>query len=147
MFKSKKSLEVTSQIGADEFFKGIIASTGIVRVSGQVVGKIVGKDGRIPELVIIEPNAYFRGQLIARDVMIKGTFEGKCIGHHVTIAGDVSGFVFYDGSFIVNSSRARVNFSLTTRSLSSFDVNGEEIGALNTVGLSDVVTLKPAKAA
>jgi hypothetical protein len=147
MFKSKKNLDVTTQIGHGENFKGVLASTGVVRVSGQVVGKVVGKEGRIPELVIIEPDAHFQGQLIARDVIIKGTFEGKCIGHHVTIAGDVTGAVFYDGSFNINSSRARVNFTLISRPLSNTDIYGDEIDSIDAGGVSDVVIMKPAKMA
>jgi len=144
--KFSKSYPVTAQIGANEFFKGILCSDGIIRIYGEVIGKIVGKNGHIPELIIIEKEGNCKGVIIGKTIVIRGKFQGKCMGHHVFIEGQAGGFLYYDGSFQIEPANALINGSVVKCPLSNFAINGDSIEETPLTNLSSP-DLRPAQLA
>lgn len=102
MFRSNSSKQQTriprdaepTVIGAGAVIEGVVKVTGRVQLDGRVDGKL-----EVEGEVSIGPNGHLNGELVADQVAVGGTAEGRICVHdhlHIISSGTVRGEVRYD---------------------------------------------------
>lgn len=72
--------------------RGQLEGEGEVTIRGKVIGRIDA------DRLVIGPDGFVQGDIVARDVLVNGRFDGRIFAHNVTLesAAEVTGRIFHN---------------------------------------------------
>jgi cytoskeletal protein CcmA (bactofilin family) len=107
--------EIASHLARALTVKGVLDTDGELFVLGQVVGRINA------DRLVVVPGGYVEGDVVARDVLIGGRFNGRVFALNVTLdaSADVTGRIFHHTVTVAKG--ARVDARMPWRPPSYFE--------------------------
>ncbi|HWA04437.1 MAG TPA: polymer-forming cytoskeletal protein [Rhizomicrobium sp.] len=104
-----------SHLGRSLTVKGIIDTDGEVHIHGRMLGRINAGS------LVVSPEGYVEGDIVARDAHIGGRFNGRIFALNVTLdsSADVSGRIFHNTVTVERG--ARVDARMPWRPPSFFE--------------------------
>ena len=104
-----------SDLGRGLTVRGHLESDGEVTIQGNVIGRIDA------DRLVVGPEGFVNGDVVARDVLVRGRFNGRIFAHNVVLdaSSEVTGRVFHHTITVERG--ARIDARMPWRPLTYFD--------------------------
>jgi cytoskeletal protein CcmA (bactofilin family) len=104
-----------SHLGRALTVKGVLHMEGELHIQGNVLGRIKA------DRLILASGGYVEGDIVARDVLIEGRFNGRVFALNVTLdsSADITGRIFHNTVTVAKG--ARIDGRMPWRPVNYFD--------------------------